>query len=183
KSPNTGTDKSNGDPHPDKPKLFIGSSSQARPLTEAIIEQLKGDDLPVDIVAWYEARAWGSLRSTLQQLIDTAADYSYAVMVGWPDDLICKDNREMWAVRGNVVFELGLFLSAIGRDKTFMVMPRDSGKPGSVFLPTDLNGQYVIHAYSLVPEENNLFSFKDVDVSELVGRIQKDLRESARPPH
>src|SRR5205085_1369031 len=44
-------------------------------------------------------------------------------------------------------------------------------------------GQYVIHAYSLVPEENNLFSFKDVDVSELVGRIQKDLRESARPPH
>jgi predicted nucleotide-binding protein len=52
------------------------------------------------------------------------------------DDMTVSRGLRKKTPRDNVVFELGLFMGAIGRDRTFIVSPRKN----DLKLPTDLLG-------------------------------------------
>jgi hypothetical protein len=62
--------------------------------------------------------------------------FDFAVLVLTADDLIVRRGVEAPAVRDNVLFELGLFVGGIGRDRTFMMFDRTNPPQ----LPTDLAG-------------------------------------------
>ncbi len=51
-----------------------------------------------------------------------------------PDDLVLMRGEATKVARDNVLFELGLFMGALGRDRTFIVCEE------SVTLPSDLAG-------------------------------------------
>jgi predicted nucleotide-binding protein len=72
------------------------------------------------------------------------AKCDFAVLVAGPDDWVYSKERERLAPRDNVIFELGLFMGALTRDRTYIVQPRDI----DLKLPTDLLGITVLH-YSL----------------------------------
>ena len=60
----------------------------------------------------------------------------FSIFVFAPDDTVRLRGQEFRAVRDNVVFELGLFTGKNGRERTFIICPRNV----DLHLPTDLLG-------------------------------------------
>ena len=64
----------------------------------------------------------------------------FATLVISPDDQVLSRSTVSDAPRDNVVFELGLFMGALGHERVFLVYPRNA----SIKLPTDLLGLTVL---------------------------------------
>jgi predicted nucleotide-binding protein len=114
-----------------KPKIFIGSSVEGR--GEARVIQKEMAQYLADTVIWSQG-VFGLSRGTLETLVEKVRSFTHAILVLTPDDRILKRAAEMAAARDNVLFELGLFMGALGRERTFIVTE------ASVRLPTDLAG-------------------------------------------
>ena len=63
-------------------------------------------------------------------------EVDFAVIVATEDDILISRGTEKRASRSNVLFELGLFIGAIGRRRTFLLY----GSAGALRLPSDLGG-------------------------------------------
>ena len=77
---------------------------------------------------------WG--RGTLESLVDALESYDFAVLVLTADDLIVSRGVEQNSARDNVLIELGLFIGKLGRQRTFLLVPKES----NVKIPSDLAG-------------------------------------------
>jgi hypothetical protein len=75
-------------------------------------------------------------KSNLESLVETASTLDFAALVLTPDDLIESKGKTINSPRDNVLFELGLFMGRMGRERTFAVYNRDV----PIKLPTDLAG-------------------------------------------
>ena len=116
----------------DKPKVFIGSSSEGH----AIARHLQlGLEYVVECTIWSQG-VFGLSRGNLENLVEAAPQFDFAVLVLTPDDLVTKREASGNIPRDNVIFELGLFMGVLGRDKTFMVSCRED----ILELPSDLAG-------------------------------------------
>jgi len=69
-------------------------------------------------------------------LVAAAAQSDFGILVLGPDDTVVSRGSEQRAPRDNVVFELGLFMGSVGRNRTLLVKPRKT----ELRLPTDLLG-------------------------------------------
>lgn len=117
-----------------RPQIFIGCSVEG--LTEAKLIQLELAH-SADPVIWSQG-VFGLSRGTLETLVEKARSFTHAVLVLTPDDMLIKRESEVTAARDNVLFELGLFMGALGRERTFVVAEK------SVRLPTDLAGISIV---------------------------------------
>lgn len=116
-----------------KPAVFIASSSESVDLARAIKDNLDRD---ADVTVWDEGTiAVGNY--TLDALLQRSEEFDFGVFVLSPDDLITKHDRQQPVARDNVLFEFGLFVSELGRDRAFLVYPRDVP---NFHLPSDLAG-------------------------------------------
>lgn len=133
---------------PQRPRLFIGSSTEGLPVAETLQCNL---DHHAEVTVWTQGvftPAQGSLASLVQRA--RAADF--AVLVLSADDLVRKREREVISPRDNVIFELGLFMGALGPERVFIVHSREQ-RPE---LPSDLAG---ITALTYAPHsDGNLHS-------------------------
>lgn len=116
----------------DKPKIFIASSSESLSITRAISTNLEHE---------YEVTPWSSgsftlSSTTINDLVTKSSTTDFAVFVFQPDDLIESRGKKEHVVRDNVLFELGLFIGAIGVKRCFIVKPRAQ----ELKLPSDLLG-------------------------------------------
>lgn len=119
------------------PQVFIGSSGKALKIAEAIRGQIESRTTKVFL--WSDGIFTAS-NTTIETLEQKAKVNDFAVLVLNADDIAeIKEKREV-VPRDNVVFELGLFMGALGRDRTFMVVPEGQ----DVKLPTDLLGVTVL---------------------------------------
>lgn len=119
-------------PMRERPRLFIGSSSEGLPVAEAI--QL-GLDHVAECTVWNQG-VFGLSSTTIESIVDTAADFDFAVLVLTPDDTTTRRGASASSPRDNLIFELGLFTGILGRARTFLVFPRDA----KLHLPSDLAG-------------------------------------------
>jgi predicted nucleotide-binding protein len=115
-----------------KPTLFIGSSSEGLGVAEAIQVSL---DHECDVTLWTQGVFLLGL-SNLENLTRILADYDFAVLVLTPDDVVRSRGSQRSASRDNVIFELGLFMGAIGRDRAFALIDRTA----ELRIPSDLSG-------------------------------------------
>lgn len=115
-----------------KPRLFIGSSAEGLQVAEAIQQGL---DFNVETTIWHQG-VFGLSEGTLESLTNRCNDFDFAVLVLTPDDLLTSREVEGPGPRDNVIFELGLFMGALGRGRTFIVYNRDQ----ELKLPSDLAG-------------------------------------------
>lgn len=114
-----------------KPRIFVGSSTEG--LAVAKLLQLEMD-YDAEVTLWSQG-VFGLSGGTLETLVKAAAAFDFAVLVLTPDDVVTKREKEKNAPRDNVLFELGLFMGALGRERTYIVHPRVP-----IDLPTDLAG-------------------------------------------
>lgn len=115
---------------PGKPKIFIGCSVEGLPVGKIIQLQLR---YSADTSVWHQG-VFGLSKGTLETLVGKCRDFDYAVLVLTSDDVVVKRDVPANAARDNVLFELGLFIGALGPDRVFMVVE------DQVELPTDLAG-------------------------------------------
>jgi predicted nucleotide-binding protein len=128
---------------PLRPRVFIGSSVEGLEVAHAVQAALYYDAEPV---IWSQG-VFGLSTGTLETLVAEANEYDFAVFILTADDLVDKRGQRGNAPRDNVLFELGLFMGKLGRDRTFFIYCRSD----ELLLPTDLAG--VTAASYLPPSE------------------------------
>jgi len=115
------------------PEIFIGSSSESLDVARAIRDEL--DENTVRKTLWTKGVFWAS-NFPIDDLCAQVTKADFAILVLGPDDVVVSRDEEFAAPRDNVVFELGLFMGALGRKRSFLISPSDI----KVKIPTDLLG-------------------------------------------
>jgi len=122
---------------PIRPRLFIGSSSEGKAFAEAIQLNMEGE---IESTVWSQG-VFGLSRASIEALDRTAQEFDFAALVVTPDDVVETRGESYAAARDNIIFEAGLFMGRLGRERTFLVCPRDS----EMSLPSDLIGLTVAY--------------------------------------
>jgi len=121
-----------------KPSIFIGSSKEALPLANAVKIELS-KDFTVDL--WSE-NLFELGEDTLNNLLRFVQCYDFAVLVMTDDDQTLCRKVSQASPRDNVVFELGLFMGALGRRRAFPLVAQTAD--GVPKLPSDLLGNSAV---------------------------------------
>jgi predicted nucleotide-binding protein len=120
------------EPH-DEPIIFIGSSGEALPVAQVINNSLSRRPA---IPKLWSKDVFEASKTTIEDLYRLSAESDFGVLVLTPDDITVSRGIKKLSPRDNVIFELGLFIGALGRERTIIVKP--SGV--DIKIPTDLMG-------------------------------------------
>jgi hypothetical protein len=117
-----------------KPRLFIGSSSENLEVAYAVQENLEA---VAEVTVWIQG-VFNPSRYNLESLADALFETDFGVFVFAPNDVTSMRGQERATVRDNVVFELGMFVGRLGRERCFILVPR--AESANLHLPSDLLG-------------------------------------------
>jgi hypothetical protein len=131
-----------------KTRLFVGAASESLDVAYAVQEEL---DRALEVTVWTQG-IFEPSRTTMETLTEQPKKFDAALFVFTPDDAATIRGESKRVVRDNVVFELGLFVGALGRQRTFVLIPRDVG---DLHLPSDLAGITPLD-YNHQRQDNNL---------------------------
>jgi predicted nucleotide-binding protein len=115
-----------------RPALFVGSSSEGLDFARAVRSLLAGD---AEVTLWNEG-FFPVGNTFIESLVSGLPRFDFAAVVLTPDDLITSRDLTALSPRDNALFELGLFMGRLGRERTFVVRPNRDG----VKIPSDLAG-------------------------------------------
>lgn len=115
-----------------RPSLFVGSSTEGLRIAKALGVLLED---ACEVTIWNQG-VFGLSQGTLEALVNALDQFDFAVLVLTADDLVTAQEVASNAPRDNVLFELGLFMGGLGRNRTFIVYDRTAG----LKLPSDLAG-------------------------------------------
>lgn len=102
-------------------------------VAQAIQEQLAPH---ATVVIWTEDDTFGLSESTMESLLHALDRYDFAVIVLTPDDVTISRGLQQFAPRDNLLFELGLFMAGLGRERTYAMLAFGS----DIKIPSDLSG-------------------------------------------
>jgi predicted nucleotide-binding protein len=156
----------------DKASLFIASSVEGLSVAEAINLNLDHD---AHTTLWRTGTfQLGSV--ALDDLVKKSSTVDFAVFVFTPDDVSTIRKQEAVIARDNVVFELGLFIGALGKDRCYVVRPRGV----EMHLPSDLLGLTTAD-YEANRPDNDIASALNAACKLIKDRI-RELGAIARSP-
>lgn len=115
-----------------KPRIFIGSSSESLDVADAVNLNL---DHKAEVTIWRNG-TFDLSSNTIDALINKAKSVDFSLFIFSQDDIAIIRNQQKAIVRDNVLFELGLFIGALGKERCFILKPRGL----SLHFPTDLLG-------------------------------------------
>jgi len=116
-----------------KPKIFIGSSAEGKPIADAIQVNFSYEAYPT---VWTQM-VLPPASYPLDGLLTAIAEHDFGILVATPDDVAKIRGATVIVPRGNVIFEAALVMGKHGRDRCFLVQSR--GNP-LFTVPTDLVG-------------------------------------------
>ncbi len=112
--------------------MFIGSSTEGLKIAKTI--QLLLDKV-CEVTIWSQG-VFGLSKGYLEELVSSIEKFDFAILVLTPDDMTISREAESDSPRDNVIFELGLFVGGIGRNRTYVVYDRTK----KIKIPSDLAG-------------------------------------------
>lgn len=117
---------------PYRPSVFIGSSAEGLQIARALQAELEGT---TDYLAErWDTGTFAPGSYTLESLIQMAKRVDFAILIATGEDTVISRGTEMAAVRDNIIFEFGLFLGTLGRERVYYLSVNDAK------LPSDLLG-------------------------------------------
>lgn len=154
-----------------KPRIFIGSSSEALDVAERIKDFFSPD---------YECFLWTddvfkNNESFLETLVKSASLFDFGFMVFSADDKGTIRNEHFETPRDNILFEYGLFLGRVGLDRAYIIAEE------TVRIPTDMLG--ITHTRYIV-ETDGLGEKKATDSLEKgLEKLKKQIEENLNLGH
>jgi hypothetical protein len=131
-----------------KPRLFIGSSTESLEIANAVQANLDHD---ATITIWNQG-VFNLSSETLNDLLNALDKFDFAIFIFKPNDVSIIRNQHVSTVRDNVIFELGLFLGRLGKERVFYLKDKSIK---DLHLPTDLIG-FASGTYDGQREDGNL---------------------------
>lgn len=116
-----------------RPRVFIGSSREGLKLAAAVKQRLSNE---ADIDLWNNHKIFPVGELTLPKLESCASNYDFALIILTPDDIVRSRQNTKSAPRDNLIFEAGLFMGRIGRQRTLIIQSDRRG----LKLPSDFSG-------------------------------------------
>lgn len=117
-----------------RPRVFLICSAEALEIAECIRAGLDHEDATIEI--WSDEQIFPAGGYPIEALERAVDDADFGIAIAQPDDLVRSRHRQASVPRDNVIFELGFFLSRLGRRRTLLLVPRGE----SVQLPSDFKG-------------------------------------------
>lgn len=143
-----------------KLSLLIFSSHEALNVARAIKAEL---DFDMNVTIWNQ-NVFSLSQYPLESIIEKLNDTDFASFVFIPNDIASINGKETKVVRDNVIFEFGLSIGKLGRERVSFVIPRDS----DFHIPTDLAG--------ITP---GLFDYSNTNLLASVGTYCEQIRSQA----
>lgn len=117
----------------DRTKVFIISSVESLGVARIVQNSFAHDAfLPI---LWTDG-VFRVASYPMQALLDAVDDSDFAVAIAHGDDTSSIRGKDWPVPRDNVIFELGLFMGHLGKDRAILMEPREDG----VKLPSDMTG-------------------------------------------
>jgi hypothetical protein len=151
--------------------MFVGSSVEGLPIARAIQIELDHD---CEVTLWSQG-VFGLGQGTLEALVRIIDRFDFAILVLTPDDLVESRGRELQGPRDNVLFELGLFMGGLGRDRTFVVHDRSA----NLKMPTDLAG---VTTATFEPRSDDNLQAALGAVCARIAQVMRSLGKRSPPP-
>src|SRR5262245_44949084 len=101
-----------------RPKVFVGSSKASIGVARMVANRLESDRV-ADIQIWDEG-VFSLNQGFLEKLLAVLVEFDFAVIVWGPDDITESKGDSKASPRDNVIFECGLFMGAVGRERVFI---------------------------------------------------------------
>jgi predicted nucleotide-binding protein len=120
-------------PARNKVKVFIISSAERLDIVREIENAFDYDKFHVK--SWTH-NIFCASNYPLDDLISELNDCDFAIAIAHDDDQIITRRKKHPFPRDNVIFELGMAMGILGRNRAFLMKPRDS----NVHLPSDITG-------------------------------------------
>ena len=115
-----------------KPRIFIGSSVEGLTAAYSVQQNLTHD---AEITVWDQG-VFELSKTTIESLMNVLKQSDFGIFIFSPDDISKIRNKENSVIRDNVLFEFGLFVGKLSRERVFFIIPSGS----DFHLPTDLLG-------------------------------------------
>lgn len=143
------------------PILFIGCSVEGLPYAKELESLLNHSNVVTR--CWYNNGVFGPSQYTMDDLESQLSQCDFAAFVFGPDDKLHSRGEDYDAPRDNVIFEMGLFIGRLGRDRVFMV--KESG--ADLKIPSDLTG--------VKPVE--FIKKAGATLSDMIGSVRNEIEE------
>jgi predicted nucleotide-binding protein len=158
------------------PTMFIGSSTEGLEVARSLQEAMANDCVCTVWPDWVFKLG----ENTMATLLAEVDKYDFAVLVLSADDKVEVRQVVGATPRGNVIFELGLFMGTLGPSRTFPVFADDK----DMFIPNDFAGLTCAHYSSSMiksPDPNQRKQATYSAVLKLRNKISKEGRRKNQP--
>lgn len=115
------------------PTVFIGSSNEGHTVLKALQKKLKS---PMFSVVPWSKGVFEVSGTAIESLTRASKEVDFAILIFTKDDKTISRKKFFESPRDNVIFELGLFMGALGRDRTFIIKPKGM----NLKMPSDIHG-------------------------------------------
>lgn len=122
-------------------RVFVASSSEQLAAAREVAGALAGD-ARLAVEPWSEG-AFEFSKSYIESLEAQLDGADFAVVILTADDAAVVRDKAVNLPRDNVIFELGLFIGRLGRDRCFFFVDRDA----DTRIASDLEGVKPVHYY------------------------------------
>lgn len=116
-----------------KPRVFIISSAEALRIARGVRIGLTHS---AEVDLWSDDEIFAPGGYPIEALENQVNMADFGIALAEPDDVLMSRDRKSPAPRDNVIFELGFFMSRLGRNRTILLVPSSE----EIKLPSDFKG-------------------------------------------
>lgn len=134
-------------------RVFLISASEGKDIADRIVAYF--EDWDFEIVPWYAEGFFPPSGFTLPTLEKALPDFDHAIAVATTDDITISRDKKQRSMRDNVLFEAGLFMGRLGRERVVIIEPEhvqdEGGEQIDKKTPSDFFGMHTVRV-----DEKNL---------------------------